>query len=119
MKTVFVGAAFDSRALEPYQGSVAAILLDTLANGVRGGTGNSFAWQDVHDFPTWVPLFLAGGLTPSNVGAAIRVLRPYAVDVCSGVEERPGRKDRSKIDAFVAAVAAADLAAADSEVPTR
>ena len=108
LKTVHVGTLFDSVALEPYRGFVAAILLDTLANGLQGGTGNTFAWQTVHELPEWAPMFVAGGLTSFNVGAAIRALRPFAVDVSSGVEERPGRKDHSKIDAFVAAVAAAD-----------
>jgi phosphoribosylanthranilate isomerase len=58
--------------------------------------------------PDWVPVIVAGGLTPVNVGSAIRALRPFAVDVSSGVEERLRDKDRMKLNAFVAAVRAAD-----------
>lgn len=108
LKVMQVGTAFDSEGAEPYRGLVAALLLDTLANGTRGGTGKAFAWHTVHELPAWAPVFVAGGLTPSNVGAAIRILRPFAVDVSSGVEERPRIKDHAKIEAFVAAVRAAD-----------
>jgi len=58
--------------------------------------------------PGGLPLYLAGGLTPLNVTEAIRTVHPFAVDVSSGVEERPGHKDRYKIQAFMAAVCAAD-----------
>ena len=78
----------------------AALLLDSHAAGQNGGTGRSFDWSAV---PTveGPPLILAGGLNPGNVAAAIRLVRPYGVDVASGVERAPGVKDRDKMSAFV------------------
>jgi phosphoribosylanthranilate isomerase len=108
LKVIHIGTTFDSDVLEPYRGLVAALLLDTLANGHRGGTGNTFAWHKVHELPAWAPVFVAGGLTSLNVGAAIGALHPYAVDVSSGVERLPGKKDHSKMEAFIAAVSTAD-----------
>jgi phosphoribosylanthranilate isomerase len=84
---------------------VAAILLDTYMEGMFGGTGRSFDWSLAQDVGR--PLILSGGLTAANVGEAIRRVRPYAVDVSSGVET-DGQKDAAKIAAFVAAVRAAD-----------
>lgn len=82
------------------------LLLDTLDTGVAGGSGRSFDWSLV---PTALPrpLILAGGLHAGNVGQAIRQLRPWAVDVSSGVESAPGRKDPLRIRSFVAAVLSA------------
>ena len=80
---------------------VAVILLDP-----GGGSGQSFDWSLARDFPG--PLILAGGLTPENVGDAIRIARPYAVDVSSGVESSPGRKDPLKLHRFIQAVRSAD-----------
>ncbi|MDR5682466.1 MAG: phosphoribosylanthranilate isomerase [Armatimonadota bacterium] len=88
---------------------VAAILLDTYLEGMVGGTGRSFDWSLAGDVGR--PLILSGGLTAANVGDAIRRVRPYAVDVSSGVET-DGQKDPAKIAAFVAAVRAADAVAA-------
>ena len=72
---------------------VAAILLDAEAGGDYGGTGKTIDWEAASRLTCQVPLILAGGLTPSNVGQAISVVRPAAVDVASGVETEPGRKD--------------------------
>jgi phosphoribosylanthranilate isomerase len=84
-------------------------LLDTHHEDLRGGTGKTFDWELAHRRPpTRVPLILSGGLTPENVGDAIRVARPYAVDVASGVESAPGIKDHEKLAAFAAAVRATD-----------
>ena len=79
------------------------ILLDTFVEGVPGGTGAAFDWSLV---PPDVakPIILAGGLEASNVAAAIRQVRPYAVDVSGGVEASKGIKDADKIRAFVQAV---------------
>jgi phosphoribosylanthranilate isomerase len=84
-------------------------LLDSYRRGVPGGTGETFAWDLAHSSPRDVPLILSGGLTPDNVGEAIAAVRPYAVDVASGVESRshPPRKDHDKLEAFAAAVASA------------
>ena len=109
IKAMRVGEGFDPAAIEPYQGSIAAVLLDTLVAGVDGGSGRVFDWNSVEGMPQWAPVIVAGGLTPVNVTRAIRALRPFAVDVSSGVEERVRHKDRMKLMAFVAAVRAADV----------
>ena len=108
IKAMRVGDEFDPAAIEPYRGSIAAVLLDTLVAGVDGGSGRAFDWSSVVGMPSWAPMIVAGGLTPVNVGRAVRALRPFAVDVSSGVEERLRHKDRMKLMAFVAAVHAAD-----------
>lgn len=109
IKAFRVGEGFSVKSLEPYRGSVAAVLLDTLAAGCAGGTGRAFDWElHAGALPGWVPVILAGGLTPLNAGRAVRTVRPFAVDVSSGVEERPGQKDRELVHAFIAAVNAAD-----------
>ena len=83
------------------------ILLDSWQEGLPGGTGRTFDW-DLARRHLPLPLVLAGGLDEHNVGAAIALLRPSAVDVSGGVEQAPGRKDAGKIKRFVAAVRAAD-----------
>ncbi|HMO80064.1 MAG TPA: phosphoribosylanthranilate isomerase [Pyrinomonadaceae bacterium] len=78
------------------------ILLDTFQKGEYGGTGQSFDWQIAKDVWTLVPsLILAGGLRPENVAEAVRTVGPYAVDVASGVESSPGKKDPKKVEAFI------------------
>jgi phosphoribosylanthranilate isomerase len=108
LKAIHVGTPFDAKEAEPYRGLVAALLFDTHVTGIRGGTGKTFGWHTLHEAPDWAPLFLAGGLTPDNVGEAVRTVRPYAVDVSSGVEVSPGHKDHTKVRTFIAAVRAAD-----------
>jgi len=82
-----------------------AVLIDAYAPGDYGGTGKTLDWttlgQDAQ-LPHDVPLLLAGGLTPENVADAIRLARPFGVDVASGVESSPGVKDAEKVNAFVA-----------------
>jgi phosphoribosylanthranilate isomerase len=83
-----------------------AVLIDTAVSGMFGGTGRSFDWNRVVNFEEsigQVPLILAGGLTPDNVAEAIRIVRPHGVDVASGVEATPGKKDHTKVRDFVAA----------------
>jgi len=109
IKALRVGPDFSAERADAYRGAVSALLLDTFVPGEQGGTGVAFDWYDVAGrLPRWAPVLLAGGLGPANVGAAIQALRPYAVDVSSGVESAPGVKDHRSIDAFVAAVRAAD-----------
>jgi phosphoribosylanthranilate isomerase len=79
----------------------AAVLVDAYVEGQLGGTGRAAPWELLADFRPGVPLILAGGLTPDNVADAIRVVRPYGVDVASGVESAPGRKDPDKVRRFV------------------
>ena len=80
-----------------------AILVDAHVEGAMGGTGHKAPWELLTEFRPGVPLILAGGLTPENVGEAIRVVRPAGVDVASGVESGPRRKDPDKVGAFIAA----------------
>jgi phosphoribosylanthranilate isomerase len=84
-------------------GLPAAVLLDGHAPGEYGGTGQRAPWELIAAFRPGVPILLAGGLTPENVAEAVRVVRPYAVDVASGVESAPGRKDAEKMRRFIAA----------------
>ncbi|MFL6229155.1 MAG: phosphoribosylanthranilate isomerase [Pyrinomonadaceae bacterium] len=81
-----------------------AILLDSFSAGMRGGTGRTFDWSVARRTRQLVPkLYLAGGLTPGNVHEAIHTVEPYAVDVCSGIESRPGRKSLGLMKDFFAA----------------
>jgi phosphoribosylanthranilate isomerase len=81
---------------------VSAFLLDTPSRGY-GGTGVPFDWSLAEGVSEVAPVILAGGLTPENVAAAVRAVRPYAVDVASGVESAPGVKDFARMARFVAA----------------
>ena len=81
-----------------------AILLDAFSGEARGGTGRMLDWGLARRTRELVPkLFLAGGLAPENVAEAIRAVEPYAVDACSRLECAPGRKDASRVEAFIAA----------------
>jgi phosphoribosylanthranilate isomerase len=82
-------------------GPPAAVLVDAHVPGEYGGTGRTAPWELLAEFRPGVPVILAGGLTPENVAEAIRIVQPYAVDVASGVERSPGRKDAEKIRRFV------------------
>jgi phosphoribosylanthranilate isomerase len=82
------------------------LLLDAYVPGAHGGTGARFDWELATALAQSRKLTLAGGLTPENVARAIHVVRPYCVDVASGVESRPGVKDPERVAAFVRAVRA-------------
>jgi phosphoribosylanthranilate isomerase len=84
-------------------------LLDAYSPRAPGGTGESFDWELARLHPGTPPVVLSGGLTPENVGEAIAYARPFAVDVASGTEAEPGRKDPAKLAAFFAAVEDADV----------
>jgi len=85
-----------------------ALLLDAYVEGVRGGSGAVFDWSLIpHDLP--LPVVLSGGLTAENVTEAVRRVRPWAVDVSSGVESAKGIKDAQKIETFITGVRNADL----------
>jgi phosphoribosylanthranilate isomerase len=79
-------------------------LFDTYRSGCIGGTGESFDWKILKDFEILKPMILSGGLNPENVGQAIQELSPFGVDVSSGVESAPGKKDRELMKKFVANV---------------
>ncbi len=95
-----------------YPDLVGAILLDTYHKQMLGGSGETFDWSLAVRAKalTDKPFILSGGLTPDNVQAALEAVRPYAVDVASGVEASPGVKDHAKIKAFIRAVREWDLA---------
>jgi phosphoribosylanthranilate isomerase len=84
---------------------VQAFLLDSRDDALYGGTGKAFAWNLAAGIFFPRPIILAGGLSAENVGEAIRCLKPYAVDVCSGVERSPGQKDPGKLREFMNEVA--------------
>jgi phosphoribosylanthranilate isomerase len=81
-----------------------SILLDGFDAHLRGGTGKSFNWKRAKSAGRKRQIFLAGGLTPENAAEAVSAARPFAIDVCSGVESRPGKKDAARMRALVAAV---------------
>ena len=85
-----------------------ALLLDAHHDALWGGTGTRFDWNIVPDDVDH-PIFLAGGLTPENVAGAIRVVRPFAVDVSGGVESAPGEKDTESMERFMKEVASAEV----------
>jgi phosphoribosylanthranilate isomerase len=93
-------------ALAEYQGrgGVRGFVLDTFSELAYGGTGQTNDWGLAADVAKSTPILLAGGLTPGNVTEAIRTVRPYGVDVSSGVESVPGKKDHAKMRAFLDAV---------------
>ncbi len=103
IKAARVGGGADLQAVEPFRTDFH--LLDTFHENLRGGTGETWDWELIRRRQSRVPLILSGGLTADNVGDAIRVVRPYAVDTASGTESAPGRKDPVKLAAFAAAVA--------------
>jgi phosphoribosylanthranilate isomerase len=100
IKALRVGPGFDVEAAAAYPTD--ALLLDAYVAGEWGGTGHTFDWSLARRTREAVPkLFLAGGLRPDNVASAVAAVRPYAVDVCSGVETSPGRKSPSLMRRFV------------------
>ncbi|HYY41084.1 MAG TPA: phosphoribosylanthranilate isomerase [Pyrinomonadaceae bacterium] len=110
IKALRVGAQFQPETAMRY--AAHAILLDAYSPQAYGGTGLVCDWSVARRTRELVPrMFLAGGLTPENVGAAVATVNPYAVDVCGGIEAGPGRKDLSKLRAFIAAVQTAATSA--------
>lgn len=101
IKAIHVASAADIHAAEAYRTDYH--LLDTRRPGLWGGTGKTFDWDLVRERSSKVPLIVAGGLSPDNVAEAIAITHPVAVDVASGVEAEPGRKDHAKMAAFFAA----------------
>jgi len=81
-----------------------ALLVDSSVKGAYGGTGKAADWSAAAELAQRYPLFLAGGLTPENVADAVRQVRPWGVDVASGVETSPGVKDAGRMKAFAQAV---------------
>ncbi|HEY5932434.1 MAG TPA: phosphoribosylanthranilate isomerase [Nitrospira sp.] len=92
-------------ALAEFQGraNVRGVLIDAFSDQAYGGTGQTVDWTLAEEAARSTPIILAGGLNPANVAGAIRLVRPYGVDVSSGVEKSPGTKDPDKVRAFVEA----------------
>ena len=102
MKAFRIRDAASLAAVRNYE--TEAWLFDAYSPAARGGTGESFNWDLALQARSWGrPIFLAGGLTSENVAEAVRRARPYAVDVSSGVEAAPGKKDHAKVRAFIQA----------------
>jgi phosphoribosylanthranilate isomerase len=107
IKAVRVREAPDLRPIATYPAH--AFLLDAFVEGQAGGTGTPISWDLAVQAKGHAPIILSGGLRPETVGLAVRRVRPYGVDVSSGVEMRPGRKDHQKVREFIAAVRQADF----------
>jgi phosphoribosylanthranilate isomerase len=104
MKAVRPRSPEEVSHLSSYKG-LEAILVDAAAPaGVWGGTGKLSNWESAIEAKTWGNVVLSGGLTPENVASAVQSVRPWAVDVSSGVESAPGQKDPQKIEAFFRAL---------------
>ncbi|HET7931433.1 MAG TPA: phosphoribosylanthranilate isomerase [Rhodanobacteraceae bacterium] len=107
IKALGMAGDVDVRAIAAGHPHAAGFVLDGHPPGQQGGQGKTFDWTRIpRDFDR--PVLLAGGLNADNVGDAIRAVRPFAVDLASGVESAPGIKDPAKLRAFFAAVRAAD-----------
>ncbi|HFQ90242.1 MAG TPA: phosphoribosylanthranilate isomerase [Desulfobulbus sp.] len=104
LKVLRVGPGMDTDSIHAYDEHVRGYLLDTLAPDKVGGTGQVFDWSLVNTLGLNRPFLLAGGLNADNVGQALAAVRPYGVDVNSGVERSPGIKDHALIRRFVQAV---------------
>ena len=107
IKAVRMREGVDLKRMEREFAGASALLLDAYEAGKPGGTGSRFDWQRIP--PDMAPrIILAGGLTPDNIEAAVRQVRPYAVDVSGGVEQSKGVKDAGKIRAFIEGVKRGD-----------
>lgn len=106
IKAIRVRSRADVQAVSPFHTDYH--LLDSYTPGVPGGTGETFAWEISRAHRGSIPLILSGGLNAGNVADAIAAVRPFAVDVASGVERAPGLKDPDQLEAFAAAVRAAE-----------
>ena len=107
IKAIRVSGEADLRELERYR--VDAFLLDTYVEGTPGGTGQTFDWDLARQAANRAKIIVAGGLTPDNVAQAVAAGRPYGVDVASGVESEPGKKDRKLVNRFVRAAKSVEL----------
>jgi phosphoribosylanthranilate isomerase len=110
IKAIHVASAADVHGAEAYRSDLH--LFDRKHRTLWGGTGESFDWELLSARRSGVPAIVAGGLRPDNVAAAIATAHPFAVDVASGVEAEPGRKDHALLAGFFEAVRSAEPAAA-------
>ncbi len=117
IKSFSIHPATKNEDFMPYAEVVSGFLLDTFHKDMAGGTGMVFDWQLIETARPPGPVILAGGLTADNVANAITQVKPFAVDVNSGVEYQPGRKDADKLKSFVQQVRKADEHAYRSGTP--
>jgi phosphoribosylanthranilate isomerase len=110
VKVIRVGEQTRAVEFEKYNDVVQGFLLDTYVKGQAGGTGETFDWQLIERLRLKRPVILAGGLRPENIQDAVRAVKPWAVDVNSGVEIKPGIKDHAALHEFVRQVRLADMA---------
>ena len=113
IKTIKVGESFQPAELSRYP-SVSLFLLEGFVAGMAGGTGRTFDWSLAEKAKDFGKIILAGGLTAENVGAAVRRVQPWGVDVASGVESEPGKKDPQLIREFIQAARAVERETAAS-----
>lgn len=97
-----IGTSHAAYAHARGEGRAPAFLIDGHSPALYGGTGRVADWSAAQAIAATYPIFLAGGLTPENVAQAIALVKPWGVDVASGVESTPGKKDPAKVRAFVA-----------------
>jgi phosphoribosylanthranilate isomerase len=107
IKAFRVSGDFRLAETQKYKTAAGAYLFDAFVEGVEGGTGRSFNWRLLEGVKFDRPAILSGGLTPENVAEGAALVKPYAVDVCGGVEKSPGLKDPKKIRDFMAALGVA------------
>lgn len=110
IKAIHVASAAEVHGAEAYRTDFH--LFDKRGRGLWGGTGESFDWGLLREHRSEVPAIVAGGLRPDNVAAAIEIAHPHAVDVASGVEAEPGRKDHAAMEAFFEAAKGASVPSA-------
>ncbi|HKW88027.1 MAG TPA: phosphoribosylanthranilate isomerase [Candidatus Acidoferrales bacterium] len=103
IKAFRVGPKFQARELQKFKNAT-AFLLDGFEPRRHGGTGKTFDWRLLNAAKRFGPVILAGGLRSENVADAIRKAKPFAIDVCSGIETRPGKKDAGKVKSLMAEV---------------
>ncbi|MCI5151013.1 MAG: phosphoribosylanthranilate isomerase [Candidatus Electrothrix sp. MAN1_4] len=101
IKALRIGGNMQANDITPYSKHVKGFLLDTYQKGVKGGTGQRFDWSLIQGLQLQRDVILAGGLGPGNVQEALTAVKPYALDVNSGVEIRPGQKNHNLIRQFI------------------
>lgn len=105
IKAIPVREHSDITTIPKYKGCVNGILLDTKAENVHGGTGKTFDWGlalEAKEYDT--PLILSGGINAKNIEKALKMVAPYGIDICSGVEKEPGIKDYNKMQELIGAI---------------
>lgn len=115
IKAFRVGSDSTADDFKQYGDCVDGYLLDTYVKGQEGGTGEVFDWSVIESLKLDRPFMLAGGLTPENVEAAVTSVRPYGIDVNSGVEKEPGVKDHKKLCTLIQRVVQLDKLSGDNE----